>query len=144
MFGIKLRISSTPIRSIDREIELTRARYEKYLVSSCDNFCAMRSNVQIKDPHTMAGNAYYELRDYINPLNDIAKNSDKYIKFEDARALIRDDEFASPVIENELAKQVLITAKDKVTGSEKTALVDRFKENNFIKKVFETVEQLVK
>ena len=77
-------------------------------------------------------------------MNELAKNSDKYIKIEDARALIRDDEFASPVIENELAKQVLITAKDKVTGSEKTALVDRFKENNFIKKVFETVEQLVK
>ena len=56
------------------------------------------------------------------------------------RVLFLDDD----VWENELAKQVLITAKDKVTGSEKTALVDRFKENNFIKKVFETVEQLVK
>ena len=144
MFRIKPRISSTPVRSIDREIELARARYEKYLADSCDNFCAMRSNVQIKDPHTMAGNAYFVLREHINPLNELAKNSDKYIKIEDARALIRDDEFASPVIENELAKKVLITAKDKVTGSEKTALVDRFKENNFIKKVFETVEQLVK
>ena len=143
MFKIRPRAAGS-IRTIEQEIRQSRARFEKYLEKTGINYCAMRSNVTIKDPHTMAGNTYKDLRKEINTFNEIAKNANKEITFEDARSLLRDDEFASVVTENELSTKILISAKDKKTGTVKNAFVDRFKEPEFMKKIINTLIELVK
>ncbi len=143
MFRIKPRAAGQ-IRSIEQEIRQSRARYEKYLEESGINYSAMRSNVTIKDPHSMAGNAYKDLRDQINPINEIAQKANKEVTFEDARSLLRYDEFASVVAENELASKILITVKDKSTGATQNAFVDRLKEPEFMKKILNTLTEMFK
>ena len=143
MFRIKPRAAGQ-IRSIEQEIRQSRARYEKYLEESGINYSAMRSNVTIKDPHSMAGNAYKDLRNQINPINEIAKKANKEVTFEDARSLLRYDEFASVVAENELASKILITVKDKSTGATQNAFVDRLKEPEFMKKIQNTLTEMFK
>ena len=79
MFRIKPKNVLSPIRSIEQEMLQTRARYEKYLKETSDNFVAKRSNIEIQDPHTMVGNAYWELRNEIDTLNNAAKNANKKV-----------------------------------------------------------------
>ena len=67
MFKINLKPLKSTIRTIDQEMNQTRARYAKYLEETSRDFVAKRSNVEIRDPHTMAGNSYWELRDKIHP-----------------------------------------------------------------------------
>ena len=114
MFRIKPKNVLSPIRSIEQEMLQTRARYEKYLKETSDNFVAKRSNIEIQDPHTMVGNAYWELRNEIDTLNNAAKNANKKVLIQDARVLICDDEFASPATENMLSSKIVVNTRDKL------------------------------
>ena len=138
MFGISLRSKSVarPLRTIEREVEATRARYNEYLKNTSSDYTAQRSNVTIKDPHTTGG-AYQVLRGAINGINKVAQKANKKITFEDARVLTRNDEFASPSLEEKLSSKVLITVTDKEGGQVKEHLVDRFANNDvpFMKKI---------
>ena len=146
MFKITPKTMAKPIRSIEQEMQQTRERYMNYLKQRSDNFVAKRSNVEIRDPHTMAGDSYWELREEINTLNNAAKNADKHVKIEDARALIRDDEFASPTLENSLASQVLVSTKDSQTGLTDRALFNRFEvtASEFLQKVIDFINSPIK
>lgn len=128
MFPIRFsKIKTTgPLRTIEREMEEARAMYQNYLDTTSDNYMAQRGDVKIKDPHTMVGNAYKEIRNYIDAISRVAKKENKAITFEDGRALTRDDEFVSPVMEEKLGKKVLITVVDKNTGDVKRKLVDGY------------------
>lgn len=139
MFGISLKPKSVarPLRTIEREVEATRTRYNEYLKNTSSDYTAQRSNVTIKDPHTMPGGAYQLLRGAINGINKVAQKANKKITFEDARVLTRNDEFASPYLEEKLSSKVLITVTDKEGGQVKEHLVDRFANNDvpFMKKI---------
>ena len=104
MFGISFKPKSVvrPLRTIEREVEATRARYNEYLKNTSSDYTAQRSNVTIKDPHTTGG-AYQVLRGAINGINKVAQKANKKITFEDARVLTRNDEFASPYLEEKLS-----------------------------------------
>ena len=91
---------------------------------------AQRGDVIIKDPHTMAGNAYKEIRAHIDAISRVAKKENKSVTFEDARALTRNDEFVSPLTEESLGKKVLVTVVDKETGDVNSKLVDRFSQDD--------------
>ncbi len=136
MFGIKFSpVKNTrPIKTIEREIESTRARYQHYLETTSDNYMAQRGDVKIKDPHTMAGNAYYEIREFINPISKLAKKYNKEVTFEDARILIRNDEFVSPVVENDLSTKILISAKDKSKNKADDSIFEKFKNGILVDK----------
>ena len=127
MFSIKFFKPqiSRPLRTIEREMEEARAVYQNYLETTSDNYMAQRGDVKIKDPHTMS-DAYRKIREYIDSLSKVAKKENKAITFEDGRALAKDDESISPVIEEKLAKKVLITVIDKKTGAVQHKLVDKF------------------
>lgn len=43
---------------VEKEVEATRARYNNYLKTTSTDYMAQRGDVKVKDPHTMAGNAY--------------------------------------------------------------------------------------
>ncbi len=146
MFKIRPKAVKSTIRTIDQEMNQTRARYEKYLGETSRDFVAKRSNVEIRDPHTMAENSYWELRAQINPINDLAKKNNKDVKFEDARALIRDDEYASAAIENRLSSKILVTTIDKKTGVTDYTLIDRFKHtaNEFLQKITDFINAPIK
>lgn len=143
MFRIRPNRIQKGIRTIEQEVAQTKARYARYLSETSNNFSAKRSNVEIKDPHTMAGDAYWDLREHINPINEIAKKTNKEIVFEDARVLIRDDEFSSANAENYLSSKILLTVKDKGNGVIKTSLIDRLQEQEFMKKIFEAIKNLI-
>ena len=136
MFGIKLSTAKNtrPIRSIEREMEMTRARYQKYLETTSDNYMAQRSNVKIKDPHTMAGDAYKEIRNFIDPINKLAKKYNKEVVFEDARVLTRDDEFVSPAIENSFMTKVLVSVRDKSVNKKEDSVFEKFKNGKLVDK----------
>ena len=146
MFKINLKPLKSTIRTIDQEMNQTRARYAKYLEETSRDFVAKRSNVEIRDPHTMAGNSYWELRDKIDPINDLAKKAGKNVKFEDARALIRGDEFASATIENRLSSEILVTTLDKKTGITNYTLIDRLKytADEFLVKIADFIKAPIK
>ena len=136
MFGIKFSpVKNTrPLRTIEREMEMTKARYQHYLDTTSDNYMAQRSNVKIKDPHTMAGNAYNEIKEYINPINQLAKKHNKEVTFEDAREFIRNVEFVSSAVENDLSTKILISAKDKSKNSAKESMFEKFKNGILVDK----------
>ena len=127
MFSIKFFKPqiSRPLRTIEREMEEARAVYQNYLDTTTNNYMAQRGDVKIKDPHAMS-DAYRKIREYIDSLSKVAKKENKAITFEDGRALAKDDESISPVIEEKLAKKVLITVVDKNTGATQRTLVDKF------------------
>ena len=146
MFPIRFsKIKATrPLRTIEREMEETRARYQKYLDTTSDNYMAQRGDVRIKDPHTMVGNAYKEIRTHIDAISRAAKKENKSVTFEDARALTRNDEFVSPLTEESLGKKVLVTVVDKETGDVNSKLVDRFSQDDvpFMKKISNALGEL--
>jgi len=148
MFHIKSfkpMTNTKPIHTIEKEMLETRARYNEYLKNTNNNYMAQRGDVKIKDPHTMVGNAYQEIREFIDPLAKFAKKNNKEIVFEDARALTRECEDVSPIIENEFAKNVLISVKDKSTGEINSTMVNKFEqpEEHFMAKVFSKIEKLI-
>ena len=156
MFGIKLSTAKNtrPIRTIEREMEMTRARYQKYLDTRSDNYMAQRGDVKIKDPHTMAGNAYKEIREFIDPISKLAKKYNKEVVFEDARVLTRDDEFVSPVVENSLMTKVLVSAREKNSNTIEDSvfakvkngkLIDKFEQPEipFMKKISQALGELL-
>ena len=63
MFGISFKPKSVvrPLRTIEREVEATRARYNEYLKNTSSDYTAQRSNVTIKDPHTTGGVYFHAL-----------------------------------------------------------------------------------
>ncbi len=155
MFGIKLSTAKNtrPIRTIEREMEMTRARYQKYLDTTSDNYMAQRGDVKIKDPHTMAGNAYKEIREFIDPISKLAKKYNKEVVFEDARVLTRDDEFVSPAIENSFMTKVLVSVRDKSVNKKEDSvfakvkngkLIDKFEQPEipFMKKISQALGEL--
>lgn len=147
MFRIKAKNISTPIRTIEQEMLQTRARYEKYLKETGDNFVAKRSNVEIRDPHTMVGNSYWELRNEIDTLNNVAKNANKKVMIQDARVLIHDDEFVSPAIENNLSSKIVVNTCDKNKSYVKDMkLIDRFELSaaNFLQEVIDFINKPLK
>ena len=139
MFGVKFNPPQNikTLRTLEQEMEQTRARYQEYLNTTSHNYMAQRGDVKIKDPHTMAGNAYYEIRESINPISDLAKKHNKEVTFEDARVLLKDDEFVSPVVENDFATKILVSVKDKITGDLQRKTVDKFEQPEipFMKKI---------
>lgn len=148
MFNIKCFrpvTNARPIRTIEKEMIETRARYNEYLKTTSDNYMAQRGDVKIKDPHTMVGNAYQEIREFIDPLAKFAKKNNKEIVFEDARVLTKDCEDVSPVIESEFGKNVLISVKDKLTGKINRSMVNKFEqsEEGFMPRIFSRLEELI-
>ena len=138
MFKINIfRKAQRPIKTIEQEMQETRARYQHYLDTTTDNYMARRGDVIIKDPHTMAGGAYKELRDSIDMISLSAKKANKEVTFEDARALTRDCEDDNPSLENSLSHKILITVKDKLYHDIQRVLVDKFDnpEIPFMKKI---------
>ena len=138
MFKINFsRKAIRPIKTIEQEMQETRARYQHYLDTTSDNYMAKRANVTIKDPHTMVGGAYKELRESIDMIDISAKKANKEVTFEDARTLIRDCEDDMPSIENSLSHKVLITVKDKFFHDKQRVFVDKFDkpEIPFMKKI---------
>ena len=147
MFRIKPKNVLSPIRSIEQEMLQTRARYEKYLKETSDNFVAKRSNVEIQDPHTMVGNAYWELRNEIDTLNNAAKNANKKVLIQDARVLIRDDEFASPATENMLSSKIVVNTRDKSNMQvNDMKLIDRLElsASEFLKQIIDFINKPLK
>lgn len=145
MFKIKVgNAQKSTIRTIEQEMQQTRARYQHYLETTSDKYMARRGDVVVKDPHTMAGNAYKELRDSIDMFSASAKKANKEVVFEDARVLLENDEFVSPVVENKFATKILVSVKDKATGQTTSKMVDRFAEPEvpFIKKVSNALGEL--
>ena len=143
MFRIKPKTVASAIRTIEQEMAQTGARYEKYLRETTNDFAAKRSNVEIRDPHTMAGGSYWELRKEINTLNSAAKDSNKDVLFQDARVLMQDDEFVSPVTENVLSSQILVKTRDRLSGHTDMTLIDRFKmtASEFMKEVIDFINK---
>lgn len=146
MLRIAPKSTTKSIRTIEQEMIETRARYAKYLKERTDNFVAKRSNVEIRDPHTMAGDSYWQLRDEINTINNVAKQANKEVRIEDARSLIRDDEFASPTTENILSSKILIRTRDKSNGLVNRELIDRFESTatDFLKKIIDVINAPIK
>ena len=136
MFGINLLPgkNARPIRTVDREMKVMRARYQKYLDTTSNNYMAQCGDVKIKDPHTMAGNAYKEIREFIDPISKLAKKYNKEVVFEDARVLIRDDEFVSPVTENSFMTKVLVLARDKSANKKEDSAFEKFKNGKLVDK----------
>ena len=144
---LKIRLGKPPkstIRTIDQEMQQTRARYQHYLETTSDKYMARRGDVVVKDPHTMAGNAYKELRDSIDLFSASAKKANKEVVFEDARVLLENDEFVSPVVENKFATKILVSVKDKTTGKTTSKTVDKFAEPEvpFMKKISNALGEL--
>ena len=75
----------------------------------------------------------------------ITLKSNQEIIFEDARALTKDCEDVSPVIESEFGKNVLISVKDKLTGKINRSMVNKFEqsEEGFMPRVFSKIEELL-
>lgn len=124
---------------IDEEVKASRERYNKYLdsLNNSSSKYAQMGDVKIKDRFTMAGNSYDELKPHINNISHFAKKENKEITFEDARALTRDCEYDSPAVENDFARKILVTVKDKASGKEKQGFIDYFEDSEtpLIKKV---------
>lgn len=138
MFKINFsRNTIKPIKTIEQEMQETRARYQHYLDTTSNNYMAKRANVTIKDPHTMVDGAYKELRESIDMIDISAKKANKEVTFEDARTLIRDCEDDMPSIQDSLSHKVLITVKDKSLHDTQKTLVDKFEEPElpFMKKI---------
>ena len=131
------RKAAMPIKTIEQELQQTRARYQHYLDTTSDNYMAKRANVTIKDPHTMVDGAYKELRNSIDMIDISAKKANKEVTFEDARVLTRDCEDDMPSIERNLSTKILITVKDKLFPETQRTLVDKFEnpEVPFMKKI---------
>lgn len=147
MFRLKIlkpMNNARPLRTIEKEMLETRTRYNEYLKTTSDKYMAQRGDVKIKDPHTMAGNAYQEIREFINPIAKFAKKNNKEITFEDARVLTKDCEDLSPSIEDKFAKNILISVKDKLTGKTTRTMVDKFEDPEipFMKKISNAIGKL--
>ena len=137
--------STRPIRTIEKEMEITKAKYENYLKTRTDNFIGKKANVTIKDPHTMAGDSYFKIRENINVIDKVANKHNKEVTFEDARVLTRDAESPSIPLENRLMNSILVTSKDKKTGIENTKIIDVFENQDkepLLKKISNALGEL--
>ena len=137
--------STRPIKTIEREMEITKAKYDKYLKTRTDNFIGKKSNVTIKDPHTMAGDSYFKIRENINEINKAAKMYNKEVTFEDARTLTKDMKSPSIALNNKLMNSILITSKDKTSGIENTKIIDVFENQDkepLLKKIINALGEL--
>lgn len=142
---IKSKSNARPLRTIEREMEETQARYKNYLETTSDSYSAQRGDVIVKNPHTMVADSYKTLRNSIDSISNYAKKENKAITFEDARVLIKDDEFVSPSTEDDFGSNVLITVKDKSTGKKRMTFVNYFRdpETPFMKKISNKIGELV-
>ncbi len=140
MFKINmLKKAQRPIKTIEQEMQETRARYQHYLNTTTNNYMAKRGDVTIKDPHTMPEGAYKELRDSIDVISLSAKAANKEVTFEDASVLTSGTNSAGSFGEY-LSGKILITVRDlknKLSPNPKMTIIDKScnPEIPFMKKV---------
>ena len=95
----------------------------------------------------MVGNAYWELRNEIDTLNNAAKNANKKVLIQDARVLICDDEFASPATENMLSSKIVVNTRDKSNMQvNDMKLIDRLElsASEFLKQIIDFINKPLK